>query len=337
MSARLRGAVFAGLLIGWACGRSAKTPDAGFADAGPADAGPVDAGQPDAGPPSCGGGPACDAGQLCAPQGCVPSPRVFVTTVPDLLNGTWHHWHSVPTAVAMIQSYPGLSVTVSPDPQMIAHLDPSQFDVIVFPAVGPWQFTDAGMAGLANFISSGRGFVGIHNAADTANFALGGGIDPVWYRDNLLGGLYWSGYPWLLDTLHRADTVHPSTTPPSMSWADSPAFEDELYAFQPLPANKLHLLLTVNVPPLFIDPVGDHYTDAGYVLPHPSTICRQSIGADGGRSWITALGHVSGLAGEPGNTYAIPWFQDHVYQGILWAAGVTSGNCPDDNPALVAP
>jgi len=107
-----------------------------------------------------------------------------------------------------------------------------------------------------------------------------------------------------------------------------------MYAFQPLPANKLHLLLTVNTPPILVDPIGDVYTPQGYVVPHPSSFCRQNIGAGRGRSWVTALGHVSGSPNEPGNTYALPWFPEHVHAGILWAAGVTSGDCPDDNPAL---
>jgi type 1 glutamine amidotransferase len=262
-------------------------------------------------------------------------PRILVTTVPDMSNGTWHHWHAIPTAVQMIQGFPDLSVTVSPDPNSLSTLSPDEFDVLVFPAVCPWQFTNEIQAGIAAFVSAGKGFVGIHCAADTANFAFGGGIDPTWYRDQLMGGLYWSGWPWLVNTVHVADNQHPSTTVPTINWSDSPQLEDEMYAFRPLPANKLHLLLTVNTPPIAIDPVGDVYDGASYVVPHPSSFCRQNIGDGGGRSWITALGHVSGAPGEPGNTYALPWFQDHVHAGILWAARVTTGDCPDDNPDLV--
>ncbi|HKD41622.1 MAG TPA: ThuA domain-containing protein [Myxococcaceae bacterium] len=130
------------------------------------------------------------------------SPRVFVTTAPDLRDGTSHHAHAISTAVTMIQAFSDLSVTVSSDPNALALLSPEQFDVLVFPAVCPWQFTDQIQAGISRFISAGKGFVGIHCAADTANFAAGGGIDPTWYRSELLGGLYWSGFPWLLSTLH---------------------------------------------------------------------------------------------------------------------------------------
>ena len=80
-----------------------------------------------------------------------------------------------------------------------------------------------------------------------------------------------------------------------MNWDNSTAFEDEMYAFRPLEANRIHLLLTINTPALFIDPMGDAYNGATYVLPHPSSFCRQNIGQTGGRSWVTALGHLSGL------------------------------------------
>ena len=270
----------------------------------------------------------------CSPAPKTSRARAFVTTAPDLTDGTSHHAHAISTAVTMIQTFSDLSVTVSRDPNALATLDSGQFDVLVFPAVCPWQFTDQIQAGISRFVSAGKGFVGIHCAADTANFAAGGGIDPTWYRSELLGGLYWSGFPWLLSTLHLANGHHPSTVVSSINWSDSPPFEDEMYAFQPLPANKLHLLLTVNTPPILVDPVGDGYSAQGYVVPHPSSFCRQNIGAGRGRSWVTALGHVSGAPNEPGNTYALPWFPDHIHAGILWAAGVTSGDCPDDNPAL---
>jgi type 1 glutamine amidotransferase len=237
----------------------------------------------------------------------------------------------------MVQSFADLAVTVSSDPSALVTLSPDSFDVLVFPCVCPWQLTDQIQTSISQFISAGRGFVGIHCAADTANFAAGGGIDPTWYRENLLGGLHWSGYPWLLTTVHRNDVRHPSTSMPTMNWDNSAAFEDEMYAFRPLEANRIHLLLTISTPPLFIDPMGDAYSGAAYVLPHPSSFCRQNIGQKGGRSWVTALGHVSGLSFEPGDTYALPWFQDHVHGGILWAAGDSLGDCPDDNPPLRSP
>src|SRR5262249_59571925 len=122
----------------------------------------------------------------------------------------------------MIQAFSDLSVTVSSDPNALALLSPEQFDVLVFPAVCPWQFTDQIQSGIVRFVSAGKGFVGIHCAADTANFAAGGGIDPTWYRSELLGGLYWSGFPWLGSTPHPACGHHPPAGVSSYKFEDSP-------------------------------------------------------------------------------------------------------------------
>ena len=59
---------------------------------------------------------------------------------------------------------------------------------------------------------------------------------------------------------------------------------------------------------------------------HPIAWCQD---VDGGRSWYTAMGHTA-------ETYAEPFFREHLMGGIESSAGIVAANCGtapvDDRP-----
>ena len=146
------------------------------------------------------------------------------------------------------------------------------------------------------YIRSGRGFVGIHSAADTE-------YDWPFYGD--LVGAYFESHPAVQSgTVTVADKVHPSTSHLPNRWSRS----DEWYNYNMNPRGNVHILATVEE---------STYQGGNMGHDHPIAWCHTY---EGGRSWYTGLGHTAA-------TFEEPLFQDHILQGIRYAAGVIDGDC----------
>ncbi|KUL29674.1 ThuA domain-containing protein [Actinoplanes awajinensis] len=161
---------------------------------------------------------------------------------------------------------------------------------------------DAGKTALRQYVRAGGGFVGIHNAI--------GGTEYNWpYYEGLCGGTQYYDHGAL-----QAGTV--VTLAKDSSTAGLPArweFKDEWYNWMPFPT-RVKFLLGVDESTL----ATKSGTHPGHGAFHPISWCQYY---DGGRSWVTALGHDSAAwtdgSGYPGQAF----FKKHVVNGVLSAMG----------------
>jgi type 1 glutamine amidotransferase len=182
--------------------------------------------------------------------------------------------------------------------------DLARFDALVmFQTSGdPW--TAAEKAALESYQRAGGGIVAIHNATDMrGNYA--------WW-DNLVGSLMpghaaTGNSPGLQGQVIVEDKAHPSTSHlPGSRWTRS----DEWYNFSTNVRGNAHVLLTMDE---------STYAAGGNAMgyDHPISWCKPY---DGGRAWVTGMGHF-------GAHFTEPALLQHIIGGVKWAAGVEPGDC----------
>lgn len=239
-------------------------------------------------------GPGCD--DRDAPSGPVLRVLVFSRTA-----GFRHP--SIAEAGTFFSSLPrseGIAATITEDPSSFRDDVLDDFDVVAFVNTTGDVLDEAQQAALERFVRSGRGFVGVHSAADTE-------YDWTWYGE--LVGAYFISHP-ILPVEVEVTTEEPRD-PATEHLPAQFLFTDEIYNFDSNPRFDHEILLTVD--------------EAGFIYPNlPDT---PSMGADhpvawhkefdGGRSFYTNLGH------RP-ETWSDPRFQEHLLEGIRWAAGPPS-------------
>jgi cytochrome c len=214
---------------------------------------------------------------------------------------------SIPEGIALFESLSdeyGFDLTHTEDSSIFNDEDLAEFDVLVMlQASGdPWSPDEK--AAMEAYQQAGGGIVAVHNAAD-----MRGGYD--WW-DELIGSLMPAHAatgqdPGLDATVQVEDAVHPSTSHlESWEWERA----DEWYNFSTNVRGDAHVLLTMDE--TTYDPGGEAM---GY--DHPISWCK---GYDGGRAWVTAMGHF-------GSHYSEPDLIDHLYGGVQWAAGAADGDC----------
>jgi type 1 glutamine amidotransferase len=166
---------------------------------------------------------------------------------------------------------------------------------------------DAAKTALRQFMRSGGGFVGIHNAF---------GTEYNWpYYEGLLGNANYYNHGANQDGTVQVVAKDPSTAGLPKTWP----FRDEWYNLRPFPT-KVKFLLTVDASQLELS--DDH---PGHGKFHPVAWCQYY---DGGRSWVTTLGHDPAFAQGadfPGGAE----FKKLIVQGILSAMGNTDFCTPD--------
>lgn len=254
--------------------------------------------------------PAAAAGALlCAllscssgtqPSGFPGSPTVSPLSVPRVLlfTKTLGFKHaSIPEAVSRLQgALAGTveGVDVTDDAGRFTDAGLRDYDVVVFLLTTGDVLTDAQQATFERFISSGKGFAGVHSATDT-EYAW------AWYHE-LVGATFKRHPKTQKATVRIEDGMHASTGRLPAPWVRT----DEWYDFRNNPRSRVHVLATV-----------DESTYSGGTMgrDHPIEWCR-SFG--GGRSWYTAMGH-----GE--DSWRDPVFLSHVARGIVSAAGGSLG------------
>jgi type 1 glutamine amidotransferase len=137
------------------------------------------------------------------------------------------------------------------------------------------------------FIRSGRGFVGIHSAADTE-------YDWPWYG-RLVGG-YFDGHDAIQNaTIRRAHSFGSALLP--TPWIR----RDEWYNYKQLDPG-VNVILTLDTKTFKGSKHGDE---------HPIAWYREF---DGGRSFYTGFGHTA-------ESYSEPAFLEHLLDGIRYAIG----------------
>ncbi len=193
---------------------------------------------------------------------------------------------------AALQSYLkgyGITSTFSGDSSLFTPEGLKNFDVVMFFQTTGNVLDSAQEIAFQKYIRSGKGFVGVHSAADTE-------YDWPWFVK--LVGASFSDHPDIqMATLQKADTSHLSCKHLPARWSRS----DEWYNFKEAPKD-VHVLLTLDEATYREGTMGANHPMAWYQT------------YEGGRSFYTALGHTV-------ESYKDTMFLEHIRQGIIWAAG----------------
>jgi uncharacterized protein len=183
------------------------------------------------------------------------------------------------------------------------------YDAVIFLSTTADIFDDNEQAAFEKYIQSGKGYVGIHAASDTE-------YEWEWYT-KLVGRMFHIHPVQQTAKLKIIDHNFPGLEhfPNTLLWTD------EWYEFGEEKVDDLNYLVTVDEnsydPNVTwknsatdkdgnrIDRVGKGNGEL-----HPISWYHEF---DGGRSFYTALGHIE-------KVYENPWFLDHLYGGIYYAA-----------------
>ena len=208
---------------------------------------------------------------------------------------------SIPDGIAALRrlgAEQGFAVDATEDASVFDDARLAPYAAVVFLLTTGDVLDDGQQAAFQRYIEKGRGFVGVHSAADTE-------YDWAWYGG--LIGAYFQSHPAIQPgTIRIADPVHASTRGLPAVWNRT----DEWYNFRANPRDRVHVLAVL-----------DETTYSGGTMgsDHPIAWCQFY---DGGRAWYTALGHTS-------ESYSEPLFLGHLLGGIQFAAGF-----PEECPAV---
>jgi cytochrome c len=216
--------------------------------------------------------------------------------------GPWHD-DSIAYGVPILQralGEAGISSDATDSPAVFTDDDLAQYGALVmFQTNGdPWSAAQKGA--LERYQQAGGGIAAIHNAADMRG-------NYQWW-DGLIGTLmpgHSATVPpvGLRATVRVEDNVHPSTAHlPAGEWVRS----DEWYNFAASVRGSAHVLLSLDE--TTYDPGSNAMGDD-----HPIAWCKPY---DGGRAWVTALGHFPAHYDEPDVV-------QHIVGGIQWAISST--------------
>jgi hypothetical protein len=165
---------------------------------------------------------------------------------------------------------------------------------------------DAARTSLRQFIRAGNGFVGIHNAF---------GTEYNWsYYEGLLGNANYYNHGANQNGTFVVVANDSSTSGVGLPAGSRVDFRDEWYNLVPFPTN-VKFLVTVDTSTLGSGPGNSH---PGHPDFHPVSWCQYY---DGGRSWVTTLGHDRG-AFETGSFPGAAEFQRHIIGGIKSVMGL---------------
>jgi type 1 glutamine amidotransferase len=235
---------------------------------------------------------ACSAQQPSPGTGPTTQPPFQQTPVRVLvLTATAGFRHdSIPVArdvLAALAAGGGFTVTSTEDLSSITSSSLAGYDVLFFALTsGELAFTPEQKSAIASFVSSGKGFLGVHSASDTLY---------EWPDYGRLVGAYFKEHPWTGPaTVVVEDMSHPATA----GLGDRFGLTDEFYTFRENPRPPVQILLRLD--PGSVGATGDY-----------PLAWAQSYGA--GRAYYNALGHFA-------ETWRDARFQRQLSGAIRWAA-----------------
>jgi cytochrome c len=199
---------------------------------------------------------------------------------------------SIPAALQAMQQL-GLQhcfdVEETEDAGIFNPADLERFTVVIFLLTTGDILDPAQQAAFEQWLGPGRGWVGVHSAADT---------EYTWpFYGAMIGG-YFAGHPAPQQaTIHVKDPAHPSTEFLPAQWVRF----DEWYDYLPNPRPGVQVLLRL-----------DESTYSGGQMGADHPIAWHHL-VQGGRVWYTGGGHTS-------ESYSEELFRRHILGGILWAA-----------------
>jgi type 1 glutamine amidotransferase len=188
---------------------------------------------------------------------------------------------------ALAASTGGFTITVTEDLSLLSASGLAGYDVLFFALTsGELALDDARKAAIIEFVRGGRGFLGVHSAADTLY---------TWPEYGLLTGARFLEHPWTQPgTVVVEDRSHPSTE----GLAERFTIREEFYTFRENPRPQVQVLLRLEAES--VGATGDH--PLAWV---------HTVGT--GRAYYNALGHFE-------DTWRDPRFQQQLAGAIRWLA-----------------
>jgi type 1 glutamine amidotransferase len=182
-----------------------------------------------------------------------------------------------------------------------------RYNAVIFYSTSRDTLDDAAQTSLRQYIRGGGGFVGIHNAFGTE-------YNWPWYEGLLGGANYYDHGPEQAGTVVTQDRHDSSTEGLPARWN----FTDEWYNLVPAPS-KVRLLATIDESTLPKGVTGS-MGHPGHGKIHPVAWCQYF---DGGRAWLTTLGHDAKDFTTDGSFPGAEQYQKLVLGGIESAMGRT--------------
>jgi type 1 glutamine amidotransferase len=234
---------------------------------------------------------------------CTNGPAAVATDAPyDVLvfskTAGFRH-DAIPTGIATIRELGAannFTVTATEDANAFTTGNLAQYETVVFLNTTGDVLNATQQTAFESYIRSGKGFVGVHAAADTE-------YDWPFYGE--LVGAYFSSHPAIQQVTERVENrAHAATAHLGQTWVRT----DELYNYRTNPRSTARVLATL-----------DESTYSGGTMgaDHPHTWCKVH---QGGRSFYTGNGHTQA-------SYAEPAFRSMLLGGLRYTAGRTDADC----------
>jgi len=177
------------------------------------------------------------------------------------------------------------SVVATEDLASITRSTLANFDVLFFAlTTGELPLDPDQKSAILDFVSSGKGFLGVHSATDTLY---------EWPEYGQLVGAYFKEHPW---TQNAGVIVEDEGYPGTQGLGSRFTIAEEFYAFRDNPRPRVHVLLRLDA--ASVGATGDY-----------PLAWAQAYGA--GRSYYNALGHFS-------ETWRDARFQRQILGAIQW-------------------
>jgi uncharacterized protein len=184
------------------------------------------------------------------------------------------------------------------------------FDAVLFYTTGELPMDDEQKASLLAFVrDEGKGFIGLHSAADT------------FYKwpeyGEMLGG-WFNAHPWntFVAPIIVEDKNHPATAHLPSSFA----LRDEIYQFKDYSRDKVRVLMRLDEKKLDLANKNVRRTDGDFAVTWVKDYGK-------GRVFYSTLGHLE-------EVYDNPDIKKMYVEGIKWALGLTQGDTkPHPKPA----
>jgi type 1 glutamine amidotransferase len=199
---------------------------------------------------------------------------------------------SIATAVSTLRGLAAstgeFTVTVTEDLSALSSSSLAAHDVVMFALTsGELPLSADQKSALVDFVSGGRGFIGVHSATDTLY---------EWPDYGRLVGAYFREHPWTQPAVVIVeDRSHPSTA----GLGGQFSIREEFYTFRDNPRPRVQVLLRLDA--ASVGATGD------YPL-------AWSHGFGSGRAYYNALGHFS-------DTWTDQRFQQQLVGALRWVAG----------------
>ncbi|MBQ1020905.1 ThuA domain-containing protein [Micromonospora sp. D93] len=188
------------------------------------------------------------------------------------------------------------TVTATEDAAAFTTSNLNQYEAVVFLNTTGDVLNASQQTAFESYIGSGRGYVGVHAAADTE-------YDWPFYGN--LVGAWFSSHPAIQQANMKVeDRGHAATGHLPQTWTRT----DEWYNYRTNPRSTAHVLATLDE---------SSYSGGGMGADHPLSWCKSY---SGGRSFYTGAGHTQASYAESG-------FRNHLLGGIRYASGRSKADC----------